>query len=315
MTHSDDRSRRTGTRGTRGRPGPARTAEGTSRRARRRTLRRALRREVPSTVGLLADHEDFAAMRAYPSFGFDDHPHYQRRMQGLLRSLDAEGIHVSVVLFDPAEYAEYCAATGRDPDTQQGRAEYTARAAANGITIRYQGQPLDDLVTQLLVETDRHTTWEQATDILADATDDPNAAFDRASNALMRLFESVGAGTHHLVCSIPQAVTPLVAVLHALGDDHGAVHLAESDALVFCTVLAAGLATGAPGGLVLRTTAGPGRTRDRVRGWVLRDAWLQPLSEAEVFNAYCTDAETGEPVPPEPDVEYSAGTVLPPPKE
>ncbi len=45
-------------------------------------------------------------------------------------------------------------------------------------------------------------------------------------------------------------------------------------------------------------------------GWALHDDWLRPLSEAEIFAAYCTDADTGEPVPPEHGVEYLAATTL-----
>ena len=45
----------------------------------------------------------------------------------------------------------------------------------------------------------------------------------------------------------------------------------------------------------------------------LRDGWLHPLTEAEVFNAHCTDAATGEPVPPEPGLTFAPGTDLPPP--
>jgi hypothetical protein len=105
--------------------------------------------------------------------------------------------------------------------------------------------------------------------------------------------------------------TALLAALHARCDDQGNVHLAEAEAMVCCTVLAAGMATDNAGGVVLRTTTPDGG--EEVRGWSLRDGWLHPLTEAEVFNAYCTDAESGEPVPPEPGVTYRPGTPLTPP--
>ncbi|MEU1630410.1 hypothetical protein ABZ746_34985 [Streptomyces sp. NPDC020096] len=297
----------------------------------RRVPRRTLRREVPSTVALLADHEDFSAMRSYSTFAFHDHAQYLRQMQGLLRSLAAQGIHISVVLFDPDEYAAYCAETGQDPDAAATRSRYTAEVAAGGPTVPYQGQPVDHLVSQLIGAADRRATWEYATEILARSTGcgdncasggGSNAAFDRASAALTRLIEAAGSGRHHLVCSVPVVPVsgpdalespPLVGLLHARCAEDGTVQLAEADALIFCTVLAAGIATGSPGGVVLRTGRGTRAEPDRVRGWSLRDGWLHPLTEAEVFNAYCTDAETGEPVPPEPGVSYCAGTLLPPP--
>ncbi|MGW7189831.1 hypothetical protein ACWGIP_11865, partial [Streptomyces sp. NPDC054838] len=46
---------------------------------------------------------------------------------------------------------------------------------------------------------------------------------------------------------------------------------------------------------------------DRVHGWRLDRGRLVALSAAAVFNAYCTDADTGEPVAPEPGVEYCPG--------
>jgi hypothetical protein len=93
----------------------------------------------------------------------------------------------------------------------------------------------------------------------------------------------------------------------------------ESDALTCVTVLAAGFATSASGGVVLRTlppdgSAGTGTGRaETVRGWAIAHGWLAPLTAAEVFDAYCTDARTGEPVPPEPGVSHLPGHPLPPP--
>jgi hypothetical protein len=62
--------------------------------------------------------------------------------------------------------------------------------------------------------------------------------------------------------------------------------------------------------VVLRTT-GSGAP-DRVHGWRLHRGRLAPLTTAEVFNAYCTDAETGEPIGPESGVDYRTGFDLGP---
>lgn len=320
MPHTDHHQHHdaAGPRGERGAARSGRTRGGTRNRTRggrsAASARRALRREVPSTVALLADREDFHAMRSYSTFSFDDHAGYLRQAQGMLRSLAARGTYVSVVRFDPARYVAYCADTGQDPDSADTRTRYVAEVAATGATVPYRGQPLDHLVGQLASAVDRHATWQRATEVLT-RSGDAEAAFDRASLAFMRLLESVGSGSHHIVCSVPLDHTPLVAVLHAERDDDGTVHLAETDALVLCTLLAAAMVTGSPGGVVLRTGTGTPAAPDRVRGWRLRDGWPQPLTEAEVFDAYCTDAETGDPVPPEPGVTYCPGTVIPPPEE
>jgi hypothetical protein len=286
------------------------------------SARRTLRREVPSTVAVLADERDFAAMRRYPSFTFDNHQSYLRQLEGLLRSLAAQGVHTRVALFDPADYEEYCAAGRLDPDTPASRTRYTAEIAAAGATIAYRGQPVDRLVALLLDTVERERTCERATRLLTGlglcdccGQDLGHASSDRAVRAMTGLLETAGSGRHHLVCSVTArespAELPLTAVLHAEGDEEGGLRLDEDEAMALATVLAAGIATDSPGGVVLRTGHGG---RDVVRGWQLCDGWLLPLSEAEVFTAYCTDPATGEPVPPEPDVDYRPGLDLPRPE-
>ncbi|MFD7894953.1 hypothetical protein [Streptomyces sp. NPDC059743] len=286
-------------------PGPRRTA---------RTTRRRLRREVPSTVGLLADEQDFTAMRRYATFTFDDHAAYLRQIDGLLTSLASRGVHTTVGLFDPEEFAEYCAERGLDPDSAASRSRFTATLPGSGAAVAYAGQPIDHLVPLLISTAVRRATWEYATTVLADlgecadcGQDIGRAAFDRASHILLRLLEAAGPGTHHLVSSVPAAGEQLLAVLHIDSPEGAPVLLGSSEGAEFVSVLALGIALESPGGVVLRTT-GPGTgTPDRLHGWRLDRGELVPLTEAEVFNAYCTDADTGEPLSPEPGVEYRAG--------
>ncbi|MFI9065839.1 hypothetical protein ACIGQE_28935 [Streptomyces sp. NPDC053429] len=292
------------------------TGRRTDRRTDRRTLRRRLRREVPSTLGLLADAGDFAAMRRYRSFPFAEHADYAdylHHVEALLRSLAAQGIHSTVALFDPEEYADYCTEHGLDPDTAQARTRFTAELAGASGCLPYRGQPIGELVPLLLGEAVRQATWEYATTLLAgvgtcaDCGEDiGQASFERATGALKRLVEGAGPGHHHLVCSVPTDTEQLVAVLHAEVPDTGSRPRIESrEGMDFVTVLAAGLALGGAGGLVLRSTSE--ESPDRVHGWRLDRGRLVALSAAAVFNAYCTDADTGDPVAPEPGVEYCRG--------
>ncbi|MFE9569974.1 hypothetical protein ACFYMW_15940 [Streptomyces sp. NPDC006692] len=277
-----------------------------------RTIRRTLRREMPSTVGLIADAHDFTAMTRYRSFVFDDHATYLRQVDGLLRSLAAQGAHTTVALFDPDEFTEFCTSAGLDPDSPDSRTRFTAELAAGGACVAYEGQPIDSLVPQLINTAVRKATWEYATLVLAEAgecaecgQDIGRAAFDSASHLLLNLLETAGSGTHHLVCSVPARKEHLIAVLHAHRQGTDPAHLDETDTAQFVTVLAAGIALNSSGGLVLRTTE-PG-CPDRLHGWRLHHGRLDPLTEGEVFSAYCTDAETGDPLSPEPDVEYRPG--------
>jgi hypothetical protein len=283
----------------------ARTQQGIS-------LRNVLRREMPRIVGLLADEEDFEAMARYRTFAFDDHAAYLQQVEGLLKALGSQGVHTTVALFDPVEYADFCAETGLDPDSPTSRSCFTAAIAVRGATVTYSGQPIDSLIPQLIDEAARKATWGYATTVLARLGDCADcgrdigrAAFDHAARLVIRLFETAGPGTHHLVCSVPAESEQLLAVLHAENGSDGRVRVDEAEAAEFATVLAIGIALQSPGGLVLRTSASG--VPDRLRGWKLRLGRLMPLTTAEVFSAYCTDVETGDPVAPEPGVEYCAG--------
>ncbi|AWK09372.1 hypothetical protein DDQ41_11055 [Streptomyces spongiicola] len=283
----------------------------------RRERHRALRRDVPAVVGLLADDEDFAVMRRYPTFAFDDHPDYLRHAEGLLKALAAQCGHTTVALFDPEEFAHYCRETGLDPDSSASRSRYTAEVAATGPTVAYTGQPLDELVPLLLDRTARHATWQYATSLLDALGSGPDrgpdrgedagrSAFRRASGLLAGLLDGAGPGTHHLVCSVPaEEGEQLLAVLHTTRPADAPAVLDSFEAAEFTAVLAVGVALESPGGVVLRTS-GPG-IPDRLHGWRLHGGRLLALTEAEVFSAYCTDAGTGEPLSPEPGVEYRAG--------
>lgn len=300
-------------------------------RSRRRGPHRTLRREAPSIVAVVADQAHFARMRAYHSFAFDDHQSYLRQTEGLLRALTAQGVHARVALFDPVDYELYCQEEQLDPDTAHSRTRYTAEVATAGATLPYDGQAITQLLPRLLDAHAVRLTWDAATDVLSRTgpcarcgTDIGGAAFERAAQALAQLLEALGPGAHHLVGSVGVPGTPLVTALDVRKDaDGGELHAHEAAALALTTALAAGLATGSPGGVVLRTDAGARGTdgrkgrggRDTVRGWSLdtHADWLRPLTTAEVFTAYCTDPATGEPVPPEAGVDYAPGIDLPGP--
>ena len=275
------------------------------------TMRRVLRREIAGTIGLLTDEHDFRAMRRYRSFAFENHTTYLQQVEALLRTRASQGSHTTVALFDPQEYAEFCTDTGLDPDIPSSRTRFTAELATTGPTIPYEGQPLADLVPALVDEAVRQATWEYASTLLARlgacascGEDIGRAAFTRASDLLVRILDTARSGNRHLVCSVSGTPEPVVSVLHADDDTHGVTQLDEAEALEFTTVLALGLGTHSPGGLVMRTSA-PG-TIDRIYGWRLRGDGLEPLTAGEVFDAYCTDIDSGDLISPESDVDYCA---------
>ncbi|PIM71903.1 hypothetical protein CTU88_11370 [Streptomyces sp. JV178] len=273
------------------------------------SMRRVLRREIAGTIGLLADEHDFTAMRRYRSFAFDDHTTYLDQVEALLRTRAEQGNHTTVALFDPEEYAEFCTETGLEPDIPSSRTRFTAELAATGAAVPYEGQPLTELVPELIDEAVRKATWEYATTLLAQigtcaccGEDIGRTAFARATDLLTRILDTAAPGERHLVCSVSSKPQALVAVIRAEQDPDGATRLDETEALEFATVLALGIATRSPGGLVMRTSAPD--TIDRVYGWRLRGDGLEPLTAGEVFDAYCTDVMSGDLVSPESGVDY-----------
>ncbi|MBQ1097711.1 hypothetical protein KBY55_16855 [Streptomyces sp. b94] len=276
-----------------------------------RITRRVLRREIAGTIGLLTDEHDFRAMRRYRSFTFDDHAAYLHQVEALLRERAAQGTHTTVALFDPEEYADFCSAAGLDPDASASRTRFTAELAAGGPTLPYEGQPLADLLPALVAEAVRQATWEYASSLLARlgscatcGEDLGRAAFTRASRLLRRVLETAPPGDRHLVCSVTGSPETLLSVLHADEDIDGTPHIDEAEALEFTGVLALGLATHSPGGLVMRIS--PPSGPNRIHGWRLRGYGLEPLTAGEVFDAYCTDAESGDLISPESNVDYCA---------
>ncbi|MBV2354582.1 hypothetical protein KUM39_09445 [Streptomyces sp. J2-1] len=276
-----------------------------------RTLRRFLRREIAGTIGLLTDDHDFQAMRRYRAFDLDDHTAYLRQIEALLMSRAALGSHTTVALFDPEEYAEFCTAAGLDPETRSSRTRFTAELAATGATLPYDGRPLSTLLPALVDEAVRQATWEYAGTLLARLGPCPTcgedigrAAHTRAALLLTHILDTAPPGARHLVCTVSGPPETLIADLHADENTTDPRQLDETELLEFTSVLAVGLATHSPGGLVMRITAPP--APDRVHGWRLRTGHLEPLTAAEVFDAYCTDVETGEPIAPEPGVDYCA---------
>ncbi|MEV7395444.1 hypothetical protein [Streptomyces sp. NPDC091215] len=269
----------------------------------------SMRREIAGAIALLTDEHDFTAMRGYRTFPFDDYESYLSEVESVLRTCAAEGGHATVALFDPEEYVEFCSEMGLDPDALASRTRYTAEVATTSATLPYEGQPLAELVRDLIDEAVRMSTWEYAFTALARmgscatcGEEIGRSAFARATEMLARIMDTAAPGKRNLVCSTSAAPETLVAVLHVDENSEGKTPLNERETLEFTAVLALGLARHGAGGLVMRTST-PG-IADRVYGWRISEGGLWPLTAGEVFDAYCTDVQSGDIISPESDVDY-----------
>ncbi|SFD08570.1 hypothetical protein [Streptomyces aidingensis] len=281
------------------------------------TSARDFTRETVRTVAVLADEASFARMHQYAAFRHESHPDYLRRLERHLRRLLRNGGYTQVALFDPEEYAEFCTVRELDPGHAASRARYAGEIATAGPAVRYRGQPLARLLPELVAVRDRQQLWSQCRELLLGAGSCPgcgtphaDCGVRRAAAGLAAVLAGTGPGAHHLVCTVLADSGPLSAAMHAERDARGSTALPEPDTMLLSMVLAVALATGRAGGLVLREAGSGG---EAVLGWATEDGWLRPLSEAEIFAAYCTDPHSGEPVPPEPGITYRAAPPLPPP--
>ena len=59
------------------------------------------------------------------------------------------------------------------------------------------------------------------------------------------------------------------------------------------------------GSVAFRTPTGYPIPFKTVRGWFLNQSGLHPLGEAAMFDAFCTDNATGDPIPPERGVLFA----------
>lgn len=275
----------------------------------RATILRRMRKEVGTVVALLATPDDFDTMREhYRSFRFTDYYDYLNDQQILLDSLmETSGAYVT--LFDPVAFVVFCAREGLEPDSPSSRSRYATGAAVHEVRLPYEGDELGDVLDDLQEALEKRLDLEKAVRIIGLSSQDgmpPYAFLDRARAAVGGLLHGLGAGTHHLVCSVTHETGPLMAILHVTCSDDGAPHVSGDEALAFTVHVAAGLRSGGAAGIVARTSATEADAHEVVRGWTISESWLRPLTEAQVFAAYCTDADTGEPIPPEHGVEYAS---------
>ncbi|MFB8442675.1 hypothetical protein ACFC7A_26855 [Streptomyces niveus] len=120
-------------------------------------------------------------------------------------------------------------------------------------------------------------------------------AVARAADLVVAIFGSVGDGCHHLTVSVGGcgAAVPFHNVGEFTDADFGCVR--DVVGLLACTGEWVG-------GAVVRSECVDGSSR--VRGWRVMDGVACPLGRAEVFDAYCTDAFSGELISPVPGMVY-----------
>ncbi|WP_415954351.1 hypothetical protein [Streptomyces sp. KLOTTS4A1] len=149
-------------------------------------------------------------------------------------------------------------------------------------------------------------------DAMHTAADTARALLNRAADAYVSLLNAaLGPGTHHMVANASTPHGDLTEGQHVTGVGDALI-LDEVASTRVCTVIAASMVGYATGSLVVRTFAPDGS--EFVRGWKVRNYWLQPLTAEAIREAYCTGPD-GAPLAPEPGVEYRQAERVPRPAQ
>ncbi|MFE4513347.1 hypothetical protein ACFRMQ_03990 [Kitasatospora sp. NPDC056783] len=282
-------------------------------------------------MALAVDPVDFAGLARYGIFGGLGHQAYLRRAEEQLTALHRQGLEIHLRVLEAGDFEDYCEALGLDPRMSAARVAYAGDPELAGEPFVYAGERLAELAPVLLDDHRARLRMSVACVALLDAVGaDPDGQFRMAAvmryvtSVYLALAEGAGAGRHLLTlrCHGPEDGEELTSAVDVCVED-GRLRPAGRDTEAFCVTLAAGVASGGEGALLLHgdpagappgappgsPTADAGPPRPPVRGWALTDGRLRPMTAHEVFDELADDAARGLPFPS--GVEPRPGFPLP----
>ncbi|MER7772700.1 hypothetical protein [Kitasatospora sp. NPDC096140] len=286
----------------------------------------------PVALALAVRAGDFAGLARYGLFGGLDHQGYLRRAEEQLTALYRQGLEVHLRVLEADDFEDYCEAFGLDPRMPTARVAYAGDPELAGEPFVYAGERLAELLPVLMDDHRARVRMSVACLALLDAVgDDPDgqrrmaAVMRYVTSVYLALAEGAGEGCHLLTlrCHGPEDGEELTSAVDVCVED-GQLYPAGRDAEAFCVTLAAGVASGGEGALLLHgdpstgsradpppgdaadpPTGGPAGpptgdagVRPPVRGWALADGRLRPMTAHEVFDELADDAARRLPFPP-----------------
>nr|GID83689.1 hypothetical protein Ade03nite_26130 [Actinoplanes derwentensis] len=248
---------------------------------------------------MVADEATFRQLSAaYASFVWspDQHSEYLDVHDDAIEKSRRDGAVVLVGRFEHADFVDFCAEAGLAPDSAASRSAYAVRAGASAEVKEWDGSARDLLLSASLL------------DSVGTRAEEAIAAAQQVVEELTDLMLSAppGPGSVTVTVSAPgDEVTTVLFPWELAGDE---MQVSRPFELLF-TAVAAGVVNG--GGLIVRIRTGVdlrgGVAQTRVLGWRLGDHDAAEISDAELFNAFCTDATTGDLLPPEYGTVYGRG--------
>ncbi|WP_416873062.1 hypothetical protein [Kitasatospora sp. SC0581] len=284
----------------------------------------------PVAVALAVDAGDFAGLARYGLFGGLGHQAYLRRAEEQLTALHRQGLEVHLRVLEAGDFEDYCEALGLDPRMPAARVAYAGDPELAGEPFVYAGERLAELLPVLLDDHRARVRMSVACAALLDAVgEDPDGQFRMAAvmryvtSVYLALAEGAGEGCHLLTlrCHGPEDGEELTSAVDVCVEE-GRLYPAGRDAEAFCVTLAAGVALGGEGALLLHgdpsagvraagqadgrsaPARGPASLADEaglrppVLGWALTGGRLRPMTAHEVFDELADDAARGMPFPP-----------------
>ncbi|MFJ4095831.1 hypothetical protein ACIPYS_29925 [Kitasatospora sp. NPDC089913] len=274
-------------------------------RDRRRVLPRGAPPPQPVALALAVAADDFADLARCGLFGGLTFRSYLRRVAVQLRALRGQGLEVHLRVLDPVDYGEYCEALGFAPGDAAARVAYAADPELAGEPFLYTGQRLAVLLPELADDHRARVRISVAMAALLTAAGEGPPGERRLVAVMRHAVEvqlAVGAGAGdgiHLLtlrCHGPEDGEELTSATEVRVDG-GRPTPGGRDAEAFCVTLAAGLAVGGTGAMVLHgDPAAPGG--QTVRGWALCGGRLRPMTVREVLDELADDVGRGLPFPP-----------------
>ncbi|WP_327589354.1 hypothetical protein OHA25_21910 [Nonomuraea sp. NBC_00507] len=273
--------------------------------------RRKPRHGAAIGIALLLDELDLATMASYPSFEFGAYDEYLAACEQSMRSMLQAGHSVRVETFIPAEYAEYCQAEQLPPDSAASRALYAAAVCDEGEPFRYRGEPIAELVASLAHRERLRTLSIRTMDLL-----DPLPygavleAEEYAADLLAWLWTHAGSGSHIFTCHVSDRAHDPLELVAEVELRKNTMRAVDAEITALSLMLSFARAVKAEGSIVMRsftsrTDPDNGLPVKIVRGWAIVKGALRPLTATEIMKASRTDPRTGDPLPPEPAVEYA----------
>ncbi len=234
---------------------------------------------------LVADAATFHRLAgAYASFEWSDGEHeaYLDAHDDAIERSRSAGALVHVGRFDHDGYRDFCRDSDLPADSASTRSAFAARAGESGSAREWDGTVRDLLLTESL---------------LGGAEPDPAAQslIDELTDLMVTA--PPGPGEFTVTVSAPGGEVTVTFPWERAGQD---LQVGRPLEVLFAAVTAgvahsAGLIARVPTGVVLPG----GIVQTRVLGWRLGDNSVTEIATAELFNAFCTDATTGDLLAPE----------------